>query len=85
MSDKCTGTKGRNAMMTVFPDWGLSEARTFARSGHRHCEWLARFLAGGAFHSACGCRQFEEAGVNASEDQRAALSSTNVHPTCDVK
>jgi len=54
-------------MMTVFPDWGLSEARTFARSGHRHCEWLARFLAGGAFHSACGFRQFEEAGVNASE------------------
>jgi hypothetical protein len=32
-----------------------------------------RFLAGGAFHSACGSRQFEEAGVDAAEDQRAAL------------
>jgi hypothetical protein len=56
MYDKCTGTKGRNAMMTVFPDWGLSEARTFAQgtgvvSGSHDFLPEARFMRRAAFAS----------------------------------
>ena len=38
-----------------------------------------RFIAGGAFHSACGSRQFEEAGVDAARTDARRSKCAPIH------